>query len=123
MCPHRGSPLGRCRPGLFPAGIFSLAQPVPDNHERLMWAALGLVVVLVGFTGVLLIGSIFFAPHSDNTVQNMIEGRIVSRGIVLFLIVPTIAVLCVQDKITGEAALAALSAIAGYILGGTQPGQ
>jgi hypothetical protein len=53
----------------------------------------------------------------------MIEGRVVSRGIVLFLIVPTIAVLCVQDKITGEAALAALSAIAGYILGGTQPGQ
>jgi hypothetical protein len=100
-----------------------MSLSVPDNHERLMWAALGLVAVLVAFTGALLIGSVFFAPHSDNTVQNMIEGRVVSRGIVLFLIVPTIAVLCVQDKITGEAALAALSAIAGYILGGTQPGQ
>jgi hypothetical protein len=51
----------------------------------------------------------------------MIEARIIQRGIVLFLIVPTIALLCLQDKISGEAALAALSAIAGYILGGSTP--
>jgi len=49
----------------------------------------------------------------------MIEGRIVARAIVLFLIIPTITILCVYDKISGEAALAALSGIAGYILGGT----
>jgi hypothetical protein len=42
---------------------------------------------------------------------------------VLFLIIPTITILCVRDKISGEATLAALSAIAGYVLGGAQAGQ
>jgi len=78
-----------------------------------------MVVVLVTVTGLLVFGSIFFAPGSDKTVQQMIEGRIVARAIVLFLIIPTITILCVYDKISGEAALAALSGIAGYILGGT----
>ena len=54
---------------------------------------------------------------SEATMAKMIEGKIVSRAIVLFLVVPTIAILCVQERITGEAAMAALSAIAGYILG------
>jgi hypothetical protein len=53
----------------------------------------------------------------------MIEGRIISRAIALFLIIPSIALLCLQDKIHGDAALAALSAIAGYILGSSTPGQ
>jgi len=77
-----------------------------------------MVAVLVAITGLLVFGSLFFAPGSDLTVKSMIEGRIVQRSVVLFLIVPTIAVLCMQDKISGEAALAALSAIAGYVLGG-----
>ena len=100
-------------------------QLVSDEHDRLIWAAFGMVVILVVVTGLLVFGSIFLAPGSDQTVKQMIEGRIIARAIVLFMIVPTIAILCVQDKISGEAALAALSSIAGYILGGaaaTQPG-
>jgi hypothetical protein len=89
------------------------------NHDRLMWAALGVLVLLVMVSAGAVFGSIFFAPGADSTVKEMIEGRIIARAIVLFLIIPIIAVLCAADKITGEAALAALSAIAGYILGGT----
>lgn len=94
-----------------------------DSHDRLIWAAFAAVAVLVTITGLVVFGSIFFAPGSDATVKQMIEGRIISRALVLFLIVPTIALLCLQDRISGEAALAALSAIAGYILGGSGPGQ
>ena len=82
-----------------------------------------MVAVLVVVTGALVFSSILFAPSSDSTIAKMIEGRIISRAIVLILIIPIIAILCVQERITGEAALAALSAIAGYILGGTQAGQ
>jgi hypothetical protein len=89
------------------------------NHDRLMWAALGVLVLLVMVSAGAVFGSIFFAPGADATVREMIEGRIIARAIVLFLVIPIIAVLCAADKITGEAALAALSAIAGYILGGT----
>ena len=95
------------------------------DDDRLIWAAFSMVAVLVAVTGALVFAAIFFAPGSDSSLGQMIEGRIISRAIVLFLIVPIIALLCVEDKISGEAALAALSAIAGYILGGTgtQPGQ
>jgi hypothetical protein len=90
-----------------------------DNHDRLIWAAFAAVALLVLIAGLVVAGAIFFAPSSDATVRQMIEGRIISRGIALFLIIPTIALLCLQDKIHGDAALAALSAIAGYILGST----
>jgi hypothetical protein len=36
-------------------------------------------------------------------------------------VVPAIALLALLDKINGAAAIAALSAIAGYVLGGTTP--
>ena len=91
----------------------------PDRHDRLLWAALGMLLLLVVVCGLIVMGSIFLAPGSDSTVKEMIEGRIIARAIVLFMIIPIIFVLCAQEKITGEAALAALSAIAGYILGGT----
>ena len=67
-------------------------------------------------TCAIVVGSLFAPPE---LVKSMIDGRIVSRGIAVFLIVPTIAILCVQERISGEAAVASLSAIAGYILGGT----
>lgn len=94
-----------------------------SNHDRLLWAAFSMVAVLVAVTGLLVFGSLFFSPGTDTTVRAMIEGRIVQRSIVLFLVVPTIAILCVQGKISGEAALAALSAIAGYVLGGVSASQ
>jgi hypothetical protein len=85
--------------------------------DRLICATFAMVGVLVAISGALVFSTIVFSPASDAALSTMIEGRIISRGIVLFLIVPTIAILCVQEKISGEAALAALSAIAGYILG------
>lgn len=78
-----------------------------------------MLLLLVIVSGGIVIGGLFLSPGSDSTVKEMIEGRILARAIVLFMIIPIIFVLCAQDKITGEAALAALSAIAGYILGGT----
>jgi hypothetical protein len=89
------------------------------SHDRLIWAAFAAVALLVVVTGALVFGGVFFAPGSDSVIRQMIEGRVLSRGIALFLIIPTIALLCLQNKIHGDAALAALSAIAGYILGST----
>ena len=94
-----------------------------NPHERLLWAALGMVCLLVVTSGLLVFGSIFFTPSADATVKQMIEGRIIARAIVLFLIVPIIALLCVEERISGESALAALSAISGYILGGAAANQ
>lgn len=94
-----------------------------NNHDKFIWATFAMVGVLVVVSGGIVVGSLFLSPGSDKTVQLMVEGRIISRAIVLFLIIPIIAVLCVRERISGEAALAALSAIAGYILGGTQAGQ
>jgi hypothetical protein len=92
----------------------------PNHEARFIWATFALVAVLVAVSGGVVFGGIFFSPVTDTTVKAMIEGRIISRAIVLFLIIPIIAILCVRERITGEAALAALSGIAGYILGGTQ---
>ena len=90
-----------------------------DRHDRLLWAAMGMLIILIIASGTAVFGALFLAPGADDTVKEMIEGRIIARAIVLFMIIPIIFVLCAQDKITGEATLAALSAIAGYILGGT----
>ena len=97
---------------------FHARNTLTDSHDRLIWTALALLVIIVFVTGGIVFGSIFFAPASNETVRAMIEGRIIQRSVVLFLIIPVITLLAVQDKISGEAALAALSAIAGYILGG-----
>jgi hypothetical protein len=81
-----------------------------------LWPVFAVLGVLVLMTSAVVVGSLFAPPE---LVKSMIDGRIVSRGIAVFLIVPTIAILCVQERISGEAAVASLSAIAGYILGGT----
>ena len=74
-----------------------------------------LIVMVCGLVGAL----VLTAPDKlGEIIRAMVEGHVVSRAVALFLIVPTIASLCLLDKISGEAAVAALSAIAGYILGG-----
>ena len=75
--------------------------------------------MLLAFVG--LVVALFAEMPRDRVgqiVQTMVETHAVGRGIALFLIVPTIAVLAALDKINGAAAIAALSAIAGYVLGG-----
>lgn len=83
--------------------------------DRTLWPVLAVLGLLVAMT----ISTVAFGTlwGSEATVKSMIEGRIVTRAIVLFLVVPVIALLCLQQRVSGEAALAALSAIAGYILG------
>ena len=81
-----------------------------------LWPIFAVLAVLVLMAGATVVGS-FFAPVE--ITKAMVEGHIISRAVVVFLIVPTLAILCVQDKISGEAVVASLSAIAGYILGGT----
>ena len=61
-----------------------------------MFAVLGILVLM---TCAIVVGSLFAPPE---LVKSMIDGRIVSRGIVVFLIVPTVAILCVQERISGE---------------------
>jgi hypothetical protein len=80
------------------------------------WAVFAVLVVLIVVTfGTTAAG---FLVSDHDTARVLVDGRIFSRALVLFLIVPAIAGLCAYDKISGEAALAALAAIAGYILGG-----
>lgn len=73
-------------------------------------------MLLVGVMGGLL-GLAFFSPQeAEHVALALIESRSIGRGLTTFLIVPTIAVLAHTGKVTGEAAIAALSAIAGYML-------
>jgi hypothetical protein len=94
-----------------------MKEPPPAS---LLWPVFAVLGILMAMTAAMVIFGSMYA--STELAKAMIDGRIISRGIVLFLIVPVIAILTIQDKITGEAAVAALSAIAGYILGGTTAG-
>lgn len=94
-----------------------------DDEKRFIWATFAMVGVLTMVSGAVVFAGLFFSPGTDSTIKAMIEGKIIQRAIVLFLIIPIIAILCIRERISGEAALAALSAIAGYILGGSQAGQ
>ena len=85
----------------------------------MIWPVFAVLAILMVMTGIIVFGSLYTHP---DTLKTLVEGRVISRGVVIFLIVPIIAILTIQDKITGEAAVAALSAIAGYILGGVQAG-
>jgi len=91
----------------------SVPEPPPLAS---LWPLFAVLAILMVMTATIVLAGVF-AP--SETIRAMIDGRIVSRGIVLFLIIPIIAILCVQERISGEAAISALSAIAGYILGGT----
>jgi hypothetical protein len=71
-----------------------------------------LIIVLGALAGV---GSIYAPPE---LVKTMLENRSGIRLAVLIVIVPTIAILCMQERITGEAAIASLASIASYLLGG-----
>ena len=78
--------------------------------------SMGMLLAFVGL--VVALFAVVPRDRAAQIVQTMVESHAVGRGIALFLIVPTIAVLAALDKINGAAAIAALSAIAGYVLGG-----
>jgi len=87
--------------------------------ERVVvWSALMLVLVLIGMVGTLVAILLWANPQGmTEIIKPMIEGRIISRTIVLFLIIPAVSGLALLDKIDGATAASVLSAIAGYVLG------
>ena len=85
-----------------------------------LWPVFAVLAILIAMTGGIVISSLSASPE---IAKAMIEGHIVSRFVVICLVVPIVAILCIQERITGEAAVACLSSIAGYILGGASAGQ
>jgi hypothetical protein len=82
-------------------------------NTRLAWiAGIALAFVFVTVSG-LFVATVVI---DGDLAHAIIEGRVIARSVALLLIVPAIVLLTLVDKVSGEAALAALSAIAGYLL-------
>lgn len=86
-----------------------MVWPIVVVSLAMLLAVISLVIAL--FVGVP-------PAESGRIIEAMVKSQAIGKAIALFLIVPTIAVLSAMDKINGAAAIAALSAIAGYVLGG-----
>lgn len=85
-------------------------------ERALIWAALIFLMLTMVLTLVSVV--LWAAPQPIlDVIKPMIEGRVISRTICLFLIVPAVSGLTLLDKVSGDTAAAILSAIAGYILG------
>lgn len=93
-----------------------------DNHtdallRSLLWVLVCVVVSSVLSIACIVVGVALLPPsEADKIVVALIDRRAIGRGVTLLLIVPSIVLLTVTGKVTGEAAVAALSAIAGYML-------
>jgi hypothetical protein len=81
-----------------------------------------LVVVLASAFGLVAL-AVLISPSADlvKITTAIAEGNAIGRVVALVIIVPAIFVLSVLDRVNGAAAIAALSAIAGYVLGGIMP--
>jgi hypothetical protein len=105
-----------------------IPPPVSGNGSRLVvglaWPVLALVIVILGLSIGLAALPIILSPSEEiaRITTVVAEGRAIARVVALIIIVPAICVLSMLDKINGAAAIAALSAIAGYVLGGTTGG-
>jgi hypothetical protein len=85
---------------------------------RLSAALMGLVIIALGGIG---IAGFLKAPETfSNVVFALIQSGSLIRMATALVIVSGIVGLRVLDKVSGEAAIAALSGIAGYILGGVR---
>jgi hypothetical protein len=100
---------------------------LPGNGTRLLlrltWPIMLLLIVILTVSIGLVALPIVLAPHSElaQITSTVAEGHSIARLAALIIIVPAICVLSLLDKVNGSAAIAALSAIAGYVLGGTAP--
>lgn len=87
-------------------------------ERALIWAALIFLLLMLTMVLTLVSVVLWAAPQPIlDVIKPMIEGRVISRTICLFLIVPAVSGLTLLDKVSGDTAAAILSAIAGYILG------
>jgi hypothetical protein len=97
---------------------------ISDNGKQILRDLMWPVLVLLGLVLVSSIGLViaaFFAPASD-LGRVLGEAHAVSRLVALILVIPSIVALTILDKVEGSAALAALSAVVGYILGSSTGG-
>jgi hypothetical protein len=87
-------------------------------ERALIWSAMSFLLLLFGMVVSLVAVVLWAAPGAvQDVVKPMVEGRVISRTLALFLVIPTVAALTLLDKINGDTAAAVLSAIAGYVLG------
>ena len=87
-------------------------------ERALIWSASGFLILLLGMTVGLVAVVMWASPGSiTDVIRPMIEGRVISRTLALFLIIPSISALALLDKIDGSTAASVLAAIAGYVLG------
>jgi archaellum biogenesis protein FlaJ (TadC family) len=86
----------------------------------LAWPCVGLLA-LVFVSATLIVGVAFFQAPTDAMVEIskiVTHGQLLQRAMALLIIVPAIVILAIDDKIQGSAAIAAIAAIAGYVLAG-----
>jgi hypothetical protein len=101
--------------------------PIAGNGSRILlqlsWPVLILLTIILGLSIGLVALPMFLSPseHVSEISGLVAEGRSIARIVALVIIVPAICLLSLLDRIHGSAAIAALSAIAGYVLGGTNP--
>jgi hypothetical protein len=93
-----------------------------ENGHRLLQVLAWPVVALLGLivlVSVALVAVAFLSPSGTELGKLMSEAHAISRLVALIVIVPLLGILTLADKIDGPVAATALSAIAGYVLGGT----
>jgi hypothetical protein len=88
--------------------------------RHLSWPILLLLTIILTVCAGL-VALAFISPGSNPVAEALAQSNGIARVVALIIIVPAICVLALLDKINGAAAIAALSAIAGYVLGGTAP--
>jgi hypothetical protein len=99
------------------------AAPEPSSGSRILIALawpVAVVFAVIAASGAALIIVAFIEAPSEavHTLATVIaRGQVFSRMVALLVIVPAIFGLAIVGKVDGAAAIAALSAIAGYVLG------
>jgi hypothetical protein len=95
-----------------------------DSSAHLIKAVAWPVTMLLGLimlSSIILIVTAFVVPgeaaHNISKILGEVHG--ITRLVALIVIVPLIGALAILERVSGEAAVAALSAIAGYTLGST----
>lgn len=90
---------------------------------QLSWPIMTLLVIILATVFGLAALAVLTAPVTDVTALSkaISEGNSIARVVALVIIVPSIFVLTLVGRIDGAVAAAALSGIAGYVLGGTMP--
>ena len=99
---------------------FAVSLPPHDVNplaRTLIWAVAFVIAALMFSVGAALVALAVYSPQeAEHVGVAIMENRAISRGLSIFLIVPSIVTLALTERVSGEAAIAALSAIAGYTL-------